>query len=347
MSVDADELWIERAAPVEKAADHARVVRLHWKRLARAALKPLSVFAPVFVLGTLVTFLLGVMSGLSPAHLQLGESATPAAVARIEHEWGLDRSFIVQYADWLSALAHGDLGRSWYNGREVAGLLVARAGISLAIAGAALTLGVLFGLALGLLSALNQGSWLDRSITAVLTLISVMPAFVVGIALVSVFAVTLQLLPAAGYVPLEDGLWLWLRHLVLPATALSFDTTADVARQLRGGLIGVYNENYVIGARLRGLSERRIFWVHVLPNALGPTLSILGLRFSHLLGGAVVTEAVFGLSGYGKFAGESALRGDVPAVQGILVVLVVVVVSFNLLVNLTLNRIMPSAERGA
>lgn len=323
------------------------VSRLRLERAARALLGALSVFVPVFLLGTFVTYFLGYVSGLSPAHLQLGEAATPSAVARLEHEWGFDRPFIVQYFSWFASLLKGDLGVSWYNGRRVTELLAARAVISLSVAGLALVLGVVSGVVLGTVAAVLQASWIDRTITAVTTFISVMPSFVVGIALVAIFSVTFALLPSAGYVPLEDGTWPWLSHLLLPALALSFDTTASIARQLRVGLISAYRENYVLGAVLRGFSERRIFFVHVLPNGIAPALTVLGMKFPNLLGGAVVTEAIFGLSGYGKFASDSALRGDVPSVQGVLVVSVVLVVGFNVLINAILNRVFPSAGRGA
>jgi peptide/nickel transport system permease protein len=317
------------------------------RALPSRVVRALGVFVPVFFLATFATYLLGVSSGLSPAHLQLGESATPAAVARMEHEWGLDRPFLVQYVTWLGALSRGDLGLSWYNGRSIAELLSARAVVSLSAAGLALVFGVVFGFVLGTLAALWQGSWLDRAITAFTTFISVMPAFVVGIALVSVFAVTLKLLPSAGYVPVAEGFGAWLSHILLPAIALSLDTASDLARQLRAGIIAAYEENYVVGAMLRGLSGPRIFFVHVLRNGVGPALTVLGMKFPNLLGGAVVTEAVFGLSGYGKFAKESALRGDVPAVQGGLVVSVVLVVVFNVLVNTLLRRITPGARTRA
>lgn len=317
------------------------------RRYARAVLRPLAVFVPVFVLGSFVTFLLGVMSGVSPAHFQLGESATTQAIARIEHEWGLDRPFLVQYSDWFSAVVQGDLGRSWYNGRDISTLLASRAGISLSVAALALVFGVVNGLVLGATAAFFETTWVDRAITAALTFVSVMPAFVVGIVLVALFAVTWQLLPAAGYVPLDEGADVWLAHIVLPAVALSFDATAETARQLRVGLVSAYRENYVTGALLRGYGPARVFFVHVLRNAAGPALAMLGMKFPNLLGGAVVTEAVFGLAGYGRFASDSALRGDVPAVQGALVVSVFAVVVFNLLVNVLLNRLNPAAERGA
>lgn len=323
------------------------VPRLRLERAVRSLVSALALFVPVFLLGSFVTYLLGYVSGLSPAHLQLGEAATPSAVARLEHDWGLDRPFIVQYFSWFGSLLRGDLGVSWYNGRRVTELLAARAMISLSVAGLALVIGTATGVILGVLAAVLQGSWIDRSITAITSFISVLPSFVVGIALVTIFAVTFRLLPSAGYVPIEDGSWPWLSHLILPALALSFDTTASIARQLRVGLIAAYRENYVIGATLRGFSDRRIFFVHVLPNGIAPALTVLGMKFPNLLGGAVVTEVIFGLAGYGKFASDSALRGDVPSVQGVLVVSIVLVVSFNVLINAILNRVFPGAGRGA
>ena len=327
--------------------ERVSVIGLRLKRVGRSVLRALAIFVPVFLLASFVTYLLGFMSGLSPAHLQLGEAATPSAVARLEHEWGFDRPFIVQYLSWFVALLKGDFGVSWYNGRSVSELLAARGMVSLSVAGLALVMGTVSGVVLGTLAAVLQGSLIDRTITAMTSFISVLPSFVVGIALVTVFAVALKLLPSAGYVPLDEGVWPWLSHLLLPAIALSFDTTASIARQLRVGLISAYRENYVIGALLRGFSDRRIFFVHVLPNGIAPALTVLGMKFPNLLGGAVVTEAIFGLSGYGKFASDSALRGDVPSVQGVLVVSIVLVVTFNVLVNSILNRVFPNAQRSA
>ncbi len=322
------------------------VLGLRVRRITIALLRALAIFVPVFLVGTFVTYLLGFVSGLSPAHLQLGESATPEAVARIEHEWGLDRPFLVRYVSWLTALGRGDLGTSWANGQPIGKLLAGRAAVSLSIAGLALVVGVISGCVLGTVAALTHTSWIDRAITAFTAFISVIPSFVVGVGLVVVFAVTWRLLPSAGYIPIDEGVGPWLSHLLLPALALSFDTTADVARQLRVGLVSAYRENYVTGAALRGLSDRRIFFVHVLPNGIAPMLTVLGMKFPNLLGGAVVTEAIFGLSGYGRFASDSALRGDVPAVQGVLVVSIVLVVAFNVLVNTILNRLIPSSGRG-
>jgi peptide/nickel transport system permease protein len=308
--------------------------------------RSIAIFVPVFLVGTFVTFALRSLSGLSPARMQLGEEATPEAVHRIESQWGLDRPFLAQYWTWFDSILHGNLGHSWSNGANISQLIGDGLIISLSIATLALVIGIVFGSALGTLAALRRTTWVDRVITAVLTVFSVMPPFVVGIVLVEVFAVGLGWFPSGGYVPFALGISPWFSHLLLPALALSLDAVADVARQLRAGLIGAYQENYVTGAVVRGLSSRRIFLRHVLPNGAGPALTVLGMKFPALIGGSVVTEWIFGLQGFGRFASDSAQAGDVPAVQGVLVVSIVLVVSFNLIVNIVLGKVTPASQRG-
>jgi peptide/nickel transport system permease protein len=308
--------------------------------------RSIAIFVPVFLLATFVTFALRSISGLSPARITLGEDATPEAVHRIEHHWGLDRPFLSQYWSWFDDVLHGNLGRSWSNGADVSRLIGDGLAISLSVATLALVIGIVFGFGLGTLAAVRRTTWIDRTITAVLTVFAVMPPFVVGIVLVGVFAVGLNWFPSAGYVPFAAGASPWFAHLLLPALALSFDTVADVARQLRAGLIGAYQENYVTGAVVRGLSDPRIFFRHVLRNGAGPALTVLGLKFPALIGGSVVTEWIFGLQGFGRFANDSAQAGDVPSVQGVLVVSIVLVVTFNLIVNIVLGKVTPASQRG-
>ncbi|MEW1722017.1 ABC transporter permease [Streptomyces sp. NPDC093109] len=308
--------------------------------------RSVAIFVPVFLVATFVTFALRSLSGLSPARIQLGEEATPEAVARVEAQWGLDRPFLVQYGDWLGGVLRGQLGTSWTNGADISTLIGLGLGVSLSVATFALVIGVVAGFVLGTVAALRRTTWVDRAITGFVTVISVMPAFVVGIVLVAVLAVGLRLFPSAGYVPAAQGLGPWLAHITLPAVALSFDVVADVARQLRTSLITAYQENYVTGVVVRGLSPRRIFFGHVLRNGLGPALATLGLKFPSLVGASVVTEWIFGLQGFGRFANDAAQAGDVPAVQGVLVVSIVLVVSFNLIVNLVLARVTPASQRG-
>jgi peptide/nickel transport system permease protein len=295
---------------------------------------------------TFATFLLRSLSGLNPARIQLGQSATPLEIHRIEASYGLNRPFFAQYWSWLNGVLHGNLGRSWSNNVAVSTLIRDGLTVSLTVTVVAMIIGVVFGLGLGTLAAVRRTTWVDRVITAFLSVVSVMPAFVIGIVLVEAFAVALNVLPSAGFVPFSAGFWPWLSHLLLPAVALSFSAISTVARQLRSGLIAAFRENYVIGATVHGLSPRRIFFRHVLRNGVGPAVAVLGLEFPTLLGGSVITESIFGLAGFGQFASRSAQLGDVPAVQGVLVVSIVVVVVFNLLVNIVLGRITPAARRG-
>ncbi|MYU31980.1 MULTISPECIES: ABC transporter permease [unclassified Streptomyces] len=335
-----------RAVPGERRGAALARLRHTLGRVLGVLARSVAIFVPVFLVATFVTFALRSLSGLSPARIQLGEEATPEAIQRIEAQWGLDKPFLTQYWDWITGVLHGELGVSWVNGADISTLIGLGLGVSLSIATFALLIGVVVGFALGTLAALRPTTLIDRGITGLVTVISVMPPFVVGIVLVAVLAVGLGLFPSAGYVPAEAGIGPWLAHITLPALALSCDVVADVARQLRTGLVTARGENYVTGAVVRGLSPRRIFFGHILRNGIGPALATLGLKFPALVGASVVTEWIFGLQGFGRFANDSAQAGDVPAVQGVLVVSIVLVVSFNLIVNLVLARVTPASQRG-
>jgi peptide/nickel transport system permease protein len=317
---------------------------------ARAAVlwlvRMLAIIIPVFLLATTITFLLGSLSGLSPAGAILGDSATPEDIIRVSKEFGLDRPVVVQYFDWLGGILRGDLGTSWFNNFSVSALIAQRLGVSLSVAGLALVLGVVFGTLLGTLAAVYRGRAFDRIVTAVASVMSTVPAFLVGIVLIIVFCVVFPIFPSAGYVDPTVNLGRWLSLITLPAIALSFDTTAEITRQLRTGLVSAYQQNYVTGAIVRGLSPRRILWVHVLRNGAGPALAVVGLHVPRLIGGAVITESVFGMPGFGRLAAESALRGDVPVVQGALVVAIALVLVSSLLVNGALARLSPTARGG-
>ncbi|MET0137207.1 MAG: ABC transporter permease [Sphingobium sp.] len=327
-------------------ANDACSVRLaHAAAFLRFLWSTLLVAIPVFLFATLITFLLGYASGLDPAAGIAGDAATPELIAQIRHDHGLDRPAIVRYLDWMAGLAHGDLGTSWFNGVTVARLIGQRLPISLSVAGVALLIGVTLGVALGIIAALRPGGHIDRGITLFASLASALPPFVVAIVLILIFSLWLNLLPAAGYIPFSEDPAGWARIIAIPAMALSIDIVADLARQLRAGLIAAYSDNYVTGAIVRGLSPRRILFVHVLRNAAGPALTMLALRIPMLIGGAVVTETIFTMPGLGKMAADSALRGDVPVVQGALVVSILIVLACSLIINAALGMLQPASRR--
>ena len=166
-----------------------------------------------------------------------------------------------------------------------------------------------------------------------------------GIALIVVFSVFLKVLPSGGYVPLGQDPAQWLRFAILPALALSVESAAAVARQLRTSLVGAMGENYAVGAAARGLSARRVLYRHVLRNAAGPALAVLGLEVPNLIGGAVIAEKIFVLPGVAQLALQAGSSHDVPVVQGTLLVTITVVLVSNLAVNAVLVRLNPRVRR--
>jgi len=320
-----------------------RALRRGAAALGRTAL----IVVPVFFFATLITFGLGAASGLSPAASLSGDEATPERIAAINAELGLDRPLVAQYVTWIGNVLQGDLGVSWYNGFPVSQLIAERLAITASIAGLALLIALVAGLALGLIAVVYRGRAVDRGITAFTTAISTLPPFVVSIGLIIVLSVWLRLLPSVGYVPFAQDPVLWFKLILMPAIALSLDPAAELARQLRTGLVHVMDQNFIVGARVRGLSPARILWVHALRNGAGPAVAVLGMKIPTLLGGAVVTETIFSMPGFGMLAADSALRGDVPVVQGTLVVAVVLVLAFSLIVNVVLEALQPASRRGA
>jgi len=315
------------------------------RRVLRALVRGFAVAVPVLFITSFITFLLGVFADQQPAELLLGETATREDVARLNAEMGLDQPVIVQYITWVGNALRGDLGTSYFTGIPVTDSIIQRLPVSLSIAIFAFLIALVIGSLAGTLAAVRQGGIFDRAVTIVSATIATLPPFVLAIALIVIFGVLWPILPTGGYVDPAFSVSLWFTSLILPAVALSLDAAADVARQLRTGLVGTLGENYIIGARLRGLSGRRILFVHALRNGAGPAVATLGLQVPRLIGGAVIAEAIFSLPGLGQLARDGAMRGDVPVVIGTLVVTVGIVLISSLLVNLVLAALRPEVRR--
>jgi peptide/nickel transport system permease protein len=306
----------------------------------------LLIFVPVLLVSTFVTFGLGALSNTNPAASALGDNATPQSIARLTHQLGLDQPLPVQYWHWLTGAVHGDLGRSYFTQIPVATSIAQRLPVDVSLAVFAIVLAVLLGGAAGILAAVRQGTWIDRTVTAVCSLAATLPAFVIGIALVLVAAVAVHLFPAIGYVQPSVSPALWLSHIALPSLALSVEPAVQIARQLRTSLVETLGQNFVTGAVTRGLGRWRVLFGHALRNAAGPAMTVLGLSIPVLIGGAVVTESVFALPGLGQLALTSATERDIPVVQGVLLVTSVLVVLANVVVNGALGWLRP-ATRGS
>jgi peptide/nickel transport system permease protein len=307
--------------------------------------RSLLIVLPVALVSTFVTYTLGSLTNANPAAAVLGETATPADIARMKHQFGLDQPLLVQYWHWITGALHGDLGQSYFTSIPVADSIKQTVPVDLSLTLLALLLAVVVGGWAGITAALRPGSRFDRAVTALCAVASTVPAFVVGIGLIVVFSVLLPVLPSGGYASLAEGPWPWLKFLILPALALSLDTIADVARQLRNSLVGTLRDNFVVGAEVRGLSRRRVVFRHALRNAAGPTLTVLGVRVPQLVGGAVITETLFNLPGMGKLTLDAAAQQDIPVIQGTLLVTIAIVLAANVLVNGALLRLRPQARR--
>jgi peptide/nickel transport system permease protein len=327
------------ASPSASGAAGALAPRARRGRVVLARLAGgLGVLVPIIFLSSFITFSLGALSNSDVGATILGQdAATPAAVAKLNRALGLDRPLVVQYWHWLTQAARGNLGTSYFTQIPVAQSISQRLPVDLSIAVLAVLLAVVIGGSAGTIAAVRRGGWFDRGVTAVCSAVSTLPAFVIGIALVAIFAVTLHLLPANGYVGPTTSVPQWLKYIILPSFALSLQVSADVARQLRTSLVSVLEQNYIIGAKVRGLPYRRILIRHALRNAAGPALVVLGNDFPVMLAGAVAAEAVFSLPGLGQLLLESAQTRDIPVVQGLLLVISTFVIVVNLLVNTTLN----------
>jgi peptide/nickel transport system permease protein len=305
----------------------------------------IGVLLPILVLSSFITYSLGALSNSDPAATILGQdAATPAAVAHLNHVLGLDKPLVVQYLAWLSQAVRGNLGTSYFSQIPVSQSISQRLPVDLSIAVTAVILAVIIGGTAGTVAAVRRGGWFDRGLTVVCSAVSTLPAFVVGIILVVIFAVAAHVLPADGYVGPAQGFGPWLAHIILPSFALAFQVAADIARQLRTSLVAVLDQNYVTGARVRGLPYRRILIRHALRNASGPALVILGNDFPIMLAGAVAAEAVFSLPGLGQLLLNAAESRDIPVVQGVLLVISTFVVVVNLVVNTLLAWLYRSSE---
>ncbi|TQM11917.1 ABC transporter permease [Pseudonocardia kunmingensis] len=299
---------------------------------------------PVLVLVTFVVFGLVLLIPGDPAATIAGPDATVAEVAAVRERLGLDRPVLVQYWDWVTGALAGDLGTSLYTSRPVATSIGDGLPVTISLAATALLISLVIAVPTAIVSALRRGTWIDRVATVGSSLGIALPSFWLGLVFVLVFSLALGWLPATGYVPLDEDPAAWLRHILLPALTLGIASAAESARQLRGSIIGVLQQDYVRTARAKGLRERMVIGKHVLKNASVPLVTVLGLQITALLGGAVLVEQVFGVPGLGLVAIGAVTTRDIPVIQGIVLVAVVVAMVCNLLVDLTYGYLNPKVR---
>ena len=297
----------------------------------------------MLLVATLVFFITRLAPG-DPAAVMLGEQATAADIAQLRASYGLDKPLPVQFAYWLGELARGNLGQSIFLQRPVTQALVERAEPTFFLTLFAMAIAILIGVPCGIAAAVWRNSWADQVFSGFAMLGASIPSFWLGLILMQMFAVGLGWFPVAGYgdpgVPLSAR----LHHLVLPAIVLGVVNSALILRFSRASMLDVLGEDHIRTARAKGVSERRVVLHHALRNALIPVVTVLGLTFALLIGGAIVTETVFGLPGIGNLVVSAVLRRDYPVIQGALLVIAGMYVLINLAIDLLYLAIDPRVK---
>jgi peptide/nickel transport system permease protein len=278
-----------------------------------------------------------------PVKTILGPRANPEMSARVRAEMGLDKPVPVQLWDFVVQTLHGDLGRDFVSGMPVSWLVFGALPHTIILALTSLGLAALLGLPLGVYSATHPNSWADR-ITGIFSVACItLPSYVAGLLLLLLFSVQLQLLPAIGTGSLSDP-GDYLRHLILPVTALAITWIGYLARLVRASMLEVLNANYIRTSFAFGLQERVIFYKYALKNGIIPTVAILGVGMGNLLGGAIFTEVIFTRPGLGRAIFDAISQRNYPVVRGGVLVTVLLFVLANLIADLSYHFLDPRIQ---
>ncbi|MFN7003076.1 MAG: ABC transporter permease [Roseinatronobacter sp.] len=298
-------------------------------------LKRLVSAIPVLLGITVIVFLIMAMIPGDPATAILGSYATPENVERLNRHLGLDEPLWRQYFIWLGNLVQGDFGRSFALNRPVLDEILDRFSATLILAGTAFVLCALFGILAGVISAAGQYGPADKAITFVVILGISVPSFFLGMMMILLFAVQLRWFPVSGMYSIWGGGDLpdLIRHLTMPALALSVVATGVVARLSRGAMLEVLRQDFIRTARAKGVDERRVIWGHALRAAMVSIIPVLGIQAGFVLSGAVYIEMVFQWPGVGRMLVDAILKRDILLVQGGVVFIAACYVGFNIIVD--------------
>jgi peptide/nickel transport system permease protein len=314
--------------------------------LAFLARRLLATVPVVLTVAVLVFLMLRLTPG-DPAAIMAGDNASPAQIEEIRGRLGLDRPLHEQFGLWASRLLRGDLGESFFFKRPVAELIGQRVGPTLALATTTMLLSIAVAVPLGTLAAWRHGTAVDRLVMGFSVLGFSVPVFVLGYALIYLFAIRLGWLPVQGYKPLSAGLGPFLHQLVLPSLTLSVIYVALIARITRASLLEVLGEDFVRTARAKGLAPGRILRAHTLRNAILPVITFAGIQAGQLVGGSIVVETVFAWPGIGRLAFEALLQRDYNLLLGVFFLTSIMVIAFNLVTDLVYSLVDPRIEVGA
>lgn len=299
--------------------------------MSRYIVKRILLLIPVMLGVTFVVFFIMSLTKGDPAVTILGDMASEESLAQMRESLGLNDPFFTRYFRYIGDILHGDWGKSYKNQLDVMHLIMERFPSTALLAIAATLFATIVGVPVGILSAKKQYSTLDN-VATVAALIGVsMPVFWLGLILVIVFALNLNLLPSQG---MGDGFWGVFKSLILPSITLGAYTLAVILRTTRSSMLEVIKKDYIDTARAKGIKESQVTWKHMLSNALIPIITVAGLQFGQLLGGAMITETVFAWPGLGRLMLDSIKARDIPVVLGSVMFICLVFSIVNLVVDI-------------
>jgi peptide/nickel transport system permease protein len=296
----------------------------------------------LFAVSFLAYFMMSLGAG-NVARLILGLQASAEDVAALNEQLGLNRPFIEQYGTWLVNALQLNLGQSWSMPETVNEVLFPRLSITLTIVSLTTVVSAVVAIVLGTVAAL-KGGWIDRVVQFIGLVGFAIPGFLVAFFLVTLFAIQIPIFNAVGYTEFSEDPTEWAKSVILPVAALALSGIASAAQQVRGSVKDALNMDYVRTLRARGLSFNRVVFKHVLRNAGGPALSIIGVQFVGMLGGAVLIEQIFAIPGLGPYAVASTATSDIPAIMGLVVATALIVIVVNLLIDLLSAALNPKVR---
>ncbi|HVB63681.1 MAG TPA: ABC transporter permease [Nitrolancea sp.] len=301
---------------------------------------------PTILLVTITVFMILRLTPGGPAVAMLGDQASPEAVAKLNHQLGLDKPLYIQYLRWLGSALHGDLGRSAFGNQPVTELIGQRIMPTLELSVLALIVSLLIGISAGVIAAVKRNTAVD-AVASILAILGVStPSFWLAILLVLVFSLKLSWLPALGYVSPFSNLGTNLKDMLLPSVTLGVILAAVITRFTRASMLDSLYQDYVRTARSKGLEERTVVLRHALANAMIPIVTVVGLELGGLLSGAVIIETIFSLPGNGQLLVTAIFNRDFPVVQGLVVVIATVFILVNVVVDVVYALIDPRIQLG-
>lgn len=301
--------------------------------MIRYIIKRLLLMIPVLLSISFILFsILNLTSG-NPARIILGEGASEEAVAELEEEMGLNDPFFVRYGRYIAGVCTGNFGTSYTTGRLVSEEILTRFPTTIRLAFCGIIFAVLVGIPIGIISAIRQYSLIDNISLIGTMILTSMPGFWLGLMLILVFSLNLGLLPTSG----ADS---W-RHMILPTITVSAASLATLIRMTRTTMLEVIRQDYIRTAKSKGATEKQIIVKHALRNALIPVITVIGIQFGTLLGGAVITESVFAINGLGSYIVEAVKMKDSPVVIGAVMLIAFVGGLVNLLVDILYTYVDP------